>query len=356
MSAHYAMRALARFPRRLLSILLYLFTLLWLTEIIAMIRRRHRDGQRGEASRKTRRGRPLHCAPRCAVVKPDVYKRADPLIYSQRYLMEQGLAVTWDNPDIQLYEHGVPVSSHALKADTEYDVVATVYNNSLDAPAVGLPVEFSFRTFGVGAAISPIGTTVIDLPVKGAPQHPAKAKTVWRTPAAPGHYCLLVSLVWSDDANPKNNIGQENTDVGVAASPAVFIFPVRNEDTIRKRIHMTADAYTIPTRMGCNERPPRKESDRRYATHKRVDVFVPPSEKDADWTLARARHDAKAFPIPTGWSVDIQKPDFELAPGASQDVRVSITPPDGFRGARSFNVNAMYGSVLLGGVTLAVTK
>ena len=356
MSTHYAMRALTRFPGRLLFILLYLFTLQWLTDIIALIRRRSRDGKRGEAFRRNRLGRPLHCTPRCAVVKPDVYKRADPLIYSQRYLMEQGLAVTWDNPDIQLYDQGVPVSSRELKADTEYDVVATVYNNSLDAPAVGLPVEFSYRTFGVGAAITVIGKPVIDLPVKGAPQHPAKATAHWRTPATSGHYCLLVSLIWPDDANPKNNIGQENTDVGDAASPAVFTFPVRNEDTIRKRVRMTADAYTLPARMACAKRPSRKDSDRRYPTHRRIDVFVPPSEKEADWTLARSRHDPKAFPIPTGWTVDIQKSEFDLAPGATQDVQVSIEPPAGFTGERLFNINAMYASVLLGGVTLAVRK
>ena len=29
------------------------------------------------------------------------YRRPDPLIYSQTYLMSQGLSVTWDNPDIQ---------------------------------------------------------------------------------------------------------------------------------------------------------------------------------------------------------------------------------------------------------------
>ena len=33
------------------------------------------------------------------MIRPDVYRRADPMIYSQFYLMEQGLAVTWDNPD-----------------------------------------------------------------------------------------------------------------------------------------------------------------------------------------------------------------------------------------------------------------
>ena len=53
---------------------------------------------------------------------------------------EQGLAVTWNNPDIQLYENGVAVSSSSLKPNADYVIDATIYNNSTEAPAVGLPV------------------------------------------------------------------------------------------------------------------------------------------------------------------------------------------------------------------------
>lgn len=356
MNTRFMLRAIGKIPGRLLLLLIYLLAFQWLTDLIALLRRRLEVHRRGEKLREVRRGRPLRCSPRCAVIPPDVYKRADPLIYSQFYLMEQGLAVTWDNPDIQLFRNGITVPSGSLLADTDYDVVATVYNNSTSAPAVGLPVEFSFRTFGVGATLTPIDTRIIDLPVKGAPQHPAKATAKWHTPAAAGHYCLLVRLVWPDDANPKNNLGQENTDVGVAASPALFKFPVRNEDTIRKRLHMTADAYVIPPPLNCGQRPGKKDSDRRYPSHNRNDVFIPPTEEPADWTLARVRHAPSAFPIPPGWAVKIDPTEFELAPGAVQNVNVSINPPDAFRGERSFNVNALYGTVPLGGVTLTVTK
>lgn len=356
MDSRFVLRALLAFPRRLVLILVYLFALQWLTDLIALIRRWLATGKRGKHLRDVRRGRPLRCAPKCAVVRPDVYRRADPMIYSQFYLMEQGLAVTWDNPDIQLYENGVPAPSASLEADTVYDVVATIYNNSTNAPAVGLPVTFAFRSFGVGATLTPIGTVKVDLPVKGSPQHPVHATIKWHTPATAGHYCLLVLLTWPDDANPKNNLGQENTNVGVAASPATFTFPVRNEDTIRKRIQMTADAYVIPPRIMCRDRPAKKDSDRRHAAQKRHDVFIPPTEEAADWTLARVRHGAGAFPMPAGWSVAIQPADFELDPSATQNVTVAITPPDDFRGERSFNINAMYGTGLLGGVTLKVKR
>src|SRR5437016_11771124 len=39
----------------------------------------------------------------CITVSPAVLKRADPLIYSQYYLMKMRLSVTWDNPDIEIF-------------------------------------------------------------------------------------------------------------------------------------------------------------------------------------------------------------------------------------------------------------
>jgi hypothetical protein len=255
-----------------------------------------------------------------------------------------------------LFDNGVPLSSDSLKKNHAYDVVATIYNNSTQAPAVGMPVYFSFLSFGVGTVSNPIGWTKVDLPVKGAPGHPALAKMQWITPNAEGHYCLQVLLVWSDDANPKNNLGQENTNVGVAASPATFKFPVRNDDTIRKQIKLNADAYVIPPPLPCNARPNPKDSDRKYPDLKRTDVLIPTTEVDADWTLARARNRREAFPIPQGWKVSIHPETFDLDPGAHADVTVSIEPPADFRGERPFNINATFGGTLLGGVTLKVRK
>jgi hypothetical protein len=351
-----ALKALATLPLRLLLILLYLVSFRWLMDLIALVQRMLAVKRRGKHLEDDRRGRPLHCAPRCAVIPPSVYKRADPLIYSQGYLMEQGLAVTWDNPDIQLFKGGVPVSSSSLAPDTDYVIDATIYNNSTDAPAVGLPVDFTFMSFGVGAAQHAIGMQHVVLPIKGAPGHPAHAKQTWHTPAVPGHYCVTVRLIWPDDANPKNNLGQENTNVVAATSPAVFKFPVRNEDTIPKAVRMEGDAYQIPRRRDCDRKPDPKQSDRRHPEHRARGAFIPPSEEAADWTLARVRHDVASFPIPAGWTMDIEPSRFQLAAGAARDVTVTITPPNDFHGERSFNVNALHGADLLGGVTLRVTK
>lgn len=355
MKPNYFLRSLVSFFRKLLQILIYLFVFKWLTDLIGWIVRMCRRHRRGEDLREVRRGRPLRCTPRCAVVPPEIYKRPDPTIYSQFYLMEQGLAVTWDNPDIQLFDGGVPASSELLKPDHDYEVVATIYNNSTEAPAVGLPVVFSFLSFGVGLVSNPIGATKVDLPVKGATGHPAHAKVMWHTPQH-GHYCLQVNLIWPDDANPKNNLGQENTNVGTAASPAIFNFPVRNDDTIRKLIKMIADAYVLPPPIDCRQRPPKKDSDRRYPELKWANVFIPPTEAQADWTLARARHGPAGFPIPAGWHVDIEPAQFVLAPGDEINVRVAIEPPADFRGERLFNINATFGGGLLGGVTLKVRR
>jgi len=42
------------------------------------------------------------------------------MLYSQHWLMEQGLAVTWDNPDIQIYDMtGNPVAPWDLNRSEE---------------------------------------------------------------------------------------------------------------------------------------------------------------------------------------------------------------------------------------------
>src|SRR4051794_27344807 len=42
----------------------------------------------------------------CVPIRRDVVSHPDPLIYSQTELLAQGLAVTWDNPDVQLFRLG----------------------------------------------------------------------------------------------------------------------------------------------------------------------------------------------------------------------------------------------------------
>jgi hypothetical protein len=336
------------------SALRYLFALRWVRQLIDLIRDLMQIHRRRKRLDDHRRRRDPRCSPQCASIGPDVYKRADPLIYSQSYLREQGLAVTWDNPDIQLFREGAPVSSSDLEADTDYEIRATIWNNSMEAPAVGMKVDFAFHDFGIGPAPIAIGSDMVNLPVKGAPGHPALARAIWRTPVTPGHYCIKVQLNWTDDANPRNNLGQENTNVGTASSPAVFSFPVRNEASVRRTLRLVADAYQPPPPLDCRERPKKKDSDRQYPELAVRAVSVPNTERDADWTFARVRHGESAHPVRAGWSVDLDPATLDLAAGQQQLVTVSVTPPEGFQGEQKINVNALHGTDLVGGVTLLV--
>jgi hypothetical protein len=257
------------------------------------------------------------------------------------------LAVTWNNPDIQLElptAPGVPVDVHALDPDTVYKVFARIWNGSSTAPVAELPVEVSYLDFGIGGISVPIGATKVDLPVKGAIGTPAIASVDWRTPKAPGHYCLQVQLVWPSDANPHNNLGQHNVDVKALNSPrAAFQVPVRNPGRHPLQLRLMIDAYELPP----------------------IEPCPPADEKPLDPTDARRRtaekHGSDRHPIPDGWAIDLGEFDqaaegIVLEPGESREVPVTITAPDGFTGRRAFNLDAITGAGLHGGVTLVVTS
>jgi hypothetical protein len=346
--------------RRLLRAILqalYSLAIGWLIGFIRLLeelsrRKKHREDLR-------RHG---HRYKRCQVIPPDVYKRPDPLIYSQQYLMSQGLAVTWDNPDIQLYDVAagfLPVSSHELKAAREYEIRATIYNGSTDAPAIGLPVEFSYLSFGISTTSTFIGSTSVDLQVKGAPGHPATAATRWVTPAAPGHYCIQVRLIWADDANPANNLGQENTDVGAAHSPAVFTFPVGNPGAAPQHLRLLADAYTLPEPIDCDELERRKhEHEKGKGRGGKGRNGDGRNGTQEEWCRELwRRHARDGFAVPAGWSVQIVPPELDLPAGGEQTVTVTVEPPPGFSGSEAINVNALDDlDRLVGGVTLYVTR
>jgi hypothetical protein len=266
------------------------------------------------------------------------------MIYDQRYLRSQGLAVTWINPDITIEQGGVPVDPSSLTPSTTYDVVARIWNGSTNAPAIGLPVNFSYLNFGVGTQQNPIGQTKVNLGAKGAPGCPAFATQSWTTPATPGHYCLLVELVWPDDANPLNNVGQSNTDVKKLNSPhAAFTFDFENDEDARHAYRFAVDAYALPNRPSCEgQKPAKTPMPSGHEIRARVEA-------------ARKEHGAAAFPVPDDWMVTVEPAELELEGGASREVTVEVTAPDGFAGSKPFNVNAFdEAGRLVGGVSLVV--
>ena len=289
---------------------------------LALACRRRRRGRAGRVSRH-----------RCVDISDHAFVRPDPLIYDQYYLTSLGLAVTWDNPDIQLYLNGSPVSSSLLLAGTTYEIVAQVWNNSTDAPVVAMPVSFSYLDFGVGTVNVPIGSTQIDLGVKGGPNCPAPATMLWTSPSTPGHYCIQVQLEPFDDINFQNNLGQENTNVGTAHSPAVFTFTLRNDTSRTQSYKFEVDAYTPGAPEPCDG-----------------------SANDTNARGARlARHRRGSQPIPAGWEVKIAPEAPSLASDQSIPVTVTATPPAGFTGNQTLNVNAFHAGGLAGGVTLTVS-
>lgn len=254
--------------------------------------------------------------------------------------MSKGLAVTWDNPDIQLFDNGLQVSSNDLQPNRKYRLRVRIWNGSTEAPVVHMLVKFFYLSFGIGIQRNYIGQTFVDVPVKGASGHPAFTAIDWITPASPGHYCLQSELVWPDDANPSNNLGQENVNVKKLNSPnATFAFPLRNDSPFARTIRLEADAYMIPQRKPCDE-------------SRGKDGHIQPPERIR--AEREAAHRRELYPIPQGWVVEITPAELELHPDQTQAVTVKITSDGNPIVNQAINVNAFAGAELVGGVTLYV--
>jgi hypothetical protein len=276
--------------------------------------------------------------PDCTVVDNPSFHRPDPCIYSQDYLLQLGLAITWDNPDIVLRRNGVVVPEGDVLPDTDHEIEATVWNNSYEAPAVGVSVALSFLSFGVATIETPIGTTFVNLGVKGGVNHPALATVPWRTPVTPGHYCLKATVGWVDDANQANNVGQNNLNVVAPQSPADFRFQLRNATTTPAEYTFETDTYALGPPPACPDRiSPRDRGTFSERLSRTLQI-----------------HGRGRFPVPAGWTITITPPHPVLLPDQEIDIDVRIEPPQGFVGRQAFNVNARTTFGFAGGVTLVV--
>lgn len=291
--------------------------------------------------KKKRDGQPFTLF-QCVPISHPSFKRPDPLIYDQYYLMSLGLAVSWQNPDIEILQGGVPVAStFELLPATTYTVKARIWNGSTEGVCGNMPVNFSYLSFGVGTQSHPIGQTAVNLGVKGSASCPAYASMDWTTPAVPGHYCVQVSFEWPDDLNPFNNLGQENTQVVPAMSPGVFSFALRNADTTRKNYNFAADVFTIGPQPECSSPRAAGNSAR---------------PKRGVSSLTRARNSRAGNPLPAGWSIAYSPTAPALDPGEQIDVTVTVTPPNSFHGEQPINVHTFAGTTLIGGVTITLTR
>ena len=319
----------------------------WVVELWRLVRALWERWLRARA-RERLPGRQGKASPdQCVTISDPAMKRPDPLIYDQYYLMSLGFAVTWDNPDIWLEQGGVVVPSDKLLPNTTYDVVARIWNSSTEAVCMGLPVSFSYLSFGAGVQSHPVlpgpQTVHVNLGVKGGPSCPALATTKWTTPSVAGHYCLQIRLTWVDDSNPSNNLGQENTQVGISHSPVAFPFQLRNEKRFAQQFRFETDAYTLPPLPPCGTDRHKIRTGRASVTQRPYDpVHVPPQHRRAN------------YPIPPGWTVSFDPPAPLLNSGQEITVVATVDPPAGFKGRQPINVHAFSSSGLAGGMTLYV--
>jgi hypothetical protein len=338
-----------RFVFYVWTLLLAIFRALayeWVLALVSLIRRlreifralwsRRKDGRAGKASESP-----------CNQIDEPAYHRPDPMIYSQYDMMAQGLAVVWDNPDIILRKGGVAVSSSNLDPDTEYEIVARIWNKAPDAPIIGLPVLFFFLSFGNGVKGHPIGATAVNLGVKGGPGHPAFALMKWKTPSQLGHFCLMVLLAPADDLNFMNNLGQENLNVGIPHSPAEFSFQLRNEKQHEEIFRFEFDTYRLPELPLCDQQ------DRKPTRTAGGQDDVPRQPETRARTVPPL-HDRRNYPIPPGWSVGTEPREPRLHSDAEMPVRIQIAAPPDFHGRQSFNVNVFDREGFVGGATLVV--
>src|SRR5579859_1297277 len=290
---------------------------------------------------KRKRGEPPFTLSECVPINHPNFKRPDPLIYDQYYLMSLGLAVTWQNPDIEILQGGVPVAStFELLPATSYTIRARIWNSSTSGVCGDMPVVFSYLSFGVGTVSNPIGQTAVNLGVKGSASCPAFASMDWTTPAVPGHYCVQVSFAWPDDLNPYNNLGQENTQVVLAASPGEFSFVLRNAADERQAYRFAVDTFTIG--------PPPPCSDARHNANSGSQGGVS--------SVTRSRNSRASHPLPPGWSVAFAPAAPVLDPGEQIDVAVTVTPPDGFHGDQPINIHTFAGYAVVGGLTITLRR
>lgn len=287
----------------------------WLLALLALIRSllslcRRREGNNDDEHERKR------ARTRCVPIHDPAFKRPDPFLYAQYFLMDHGFNVTWDNPDFAIFDAGVQVAAHNLKPGIEYDIVVRVWNAALDCPVVLMPVYLSYLSFGVGTVSHPIAMDKINVGVKGSATNPGYANFKWTTPREDGHYCLQALLTPPADLEWGNNLGQHNTNVVTSHSPATFAFALRNGIMDRRQYGFRTDAYELGPISPCTDDPRAREQ--------------------------RLDYHAADHPLPAGWIVDIVPNAPILSPLEEIAVQVTITPPTGWTGKQTVNVHTHY--------------
>jgi hypothetical protein len=295
--------------------------------------------------------------------------------------------------------------TYDLRVDTEYDVVVTVHNSSREKPALGTQVAVRWVEFGAGGQIRhPIASLTADVPIWPGT---APVATKWRTPAAPGHYCLEIELSHPQDGNPANNRGWNNTQVKAAASEVrtpIRIFNrwpdgcppireggdavswwrvllgygllslvagplvgslVRSDLSRPEQVLLLIIGYLGGALLGLGVESVRGQIGRRRTENQtgRERISCQLVEITVDSYRFDDRKGKEADPHqmfagrPPGWPARVEPSMFVFAPHeAYREVVLIVDAPDDPGPPEVFNVSARQGGVASGGVTVTVTR
>jgi hypothetical protein len=278
---------------------------------------------------------------RCVYFPERIINRPDPCIYDQFLLMQFGLPVTWDNPDVAIFLKGVKQYTYNLTVNTTYDIAITVHNSSSQKPADNTQVAVRWVEFGAGGLIRhPIDNLIANVPVWPGTD---VVQTKWTTPPNPGHYCIEVQLSHPNDANPANNLGWNNT----------LVFAAHSQAQAPVRIFNRWVEGRPPVEDG---RGPAEEATRRQVPWNVVEVTVD----------SYVFHDAYGGDVdpkvmfaqrPSAWPARVEPSTFAFSSGeAYRDILLIVDAPSGPGHPENFNVTATQGGLTLGGVTVTVTR
>jgi hypothetical protein len=171
----------------------------------------------------------------CIRVPSSIIHDPDPSIYDQRLLFQQGIAPTFNSPDIETVD---------LWPLRPIDFVkATVRNLSPDASANQTRVDLSWSPWGIGMPRTPILSSFVDLARAG---FGGSDQTLsWPLPPAlkaAGLYGIFINVLHPYDRDPSNNQGEQTVDgfQTSAGRDRTFVVPVQNPTGIAQIISLTA--------------------------------------------------------------------------------------------------------------------
>jgi hypothetical protein len=171
----------------------------------------------------------------CIRLPPDIVHDPDPAIYDQRQIFMGGGAPSFNSPDLNTIDIWPvrPIDN----------LTATIRNLSQDASANQTRIDWSWSAWGIGLERQPIASTFVDLARAGFPG----SEGTFALPLPPalnaaGRYGIFVRLIHPYDKDINNNEGEQTLD-GFQTSQGrakTFVVPVRNSQSGVQTFTLTA--------------------------------------------------------------------------------------------------------------------